>query len=266
MEAEFSGPIVECKQPIVDFGLVKVNSQEDMEVEIENKSPIPAEILIKNSLNSRLSFENMISIEQIKSHDTSTASLLFDKPFLTPKGNQLLFEQYRLTLQPNQTLSVLLSLKTSSPETIEEYFEIMVQNGASRYLQVHSSVQRPHVALNRILMNLGRIYAGVPEYVNPQSKHAKQSLVLKNYGNLPAHFRWEQKNDTTSCVAKFEPSSGVIQPKSELKVKMTVTVFTGGNLNELFLCEVQDMELPTGFEMLADAYGLNVSYETQEEP
>jgi hypothetical protein len=25
------------------------------------------------------------------------------------------------------------------------------------------------------------------------------------------------------------------------------------------------MELPLGFEMLADAYGLNVSYETQED-
>ena len=43
---------------------------------------------------------------------------------------------------------------------------------------------------------------------------------------------------------------------------MEVTVYTGGNLNELFLCDIQDMELPVGFEMLADAYGLNVSYET----
>jgi hypothetical protein len=46
---------------------------------------------------------------------------------------------------------------------------------------------------------------------------------------------------------------------------MTVTVFTGGNLNELFLCDIADMELPLGFEMLADAYGLNVSYETQDD-
>lgn len=46
---------------------------------------------------------------------------------------------------------------------------------------------------------------------------------------------------------------------------MSVTVYTGGNLNELFLCDIQDMELPIGFEMLCDAYGLNVSYETQED-
>ena len=114
-------------------------------------------------------------------------------------------------------------------------------------------------------MNLGRIYAGVTEYVNPQSKHQKSTLVLKNYGNLRAHFRWEEKNDPDHCIVKFEPSSGTIQPRSELKIKMSVTVYTGGNLSELFLCDIQDMEMPIGFEMMADAYGLNVSYETQEE-
>tara|TARA_B110000285_G_C15124487_1_gene619273 strand:+ start:268 stop:948 length:681 start_codon:yes stop_codon:yes gene_type:complete len=119
------------------------------------------------------------------------------------------------------------------------------------------------VQLNRAIMNLGKIYAGVKEYVNPQSKHQKSTLILKNYGNLPAHFRWVQKNDLEKTVASFEPTSGVIPPRSEQKIKMEVTVFTGGNLNELFLCDIQDMELPVGFEMLADAYGLNVSYETQ---
>lgn len=63
-------------------------------------------------------------------------------------------------------------------------------------------------------------------------------------------------------IAIFEPLSGVIQPRSEVKIKMTVTVYTGGNLNDLFLCDINDMEMPLGFEMLADAYGLNVSYET----
>lgn len=88
---------------------------------------------------------------------------------------------------------------------------------------------------------------------------------MKNYGNLPAKFRWTQKNDPDKIVCLFEPASGVIQPKSEIKIKMTVTVFTGGNLSELFLCDIGDMELPIGFEMLADAYGLNVSYETQQD-
>jgi len=33
---------------------------------------------------------------------------------------------------------------------------------------------------------------------------------MKNYGNLPAHFRWVQPNDLERCVAKFEPAMGVI--------------------------------------------------------
>jgi hypothetical protein len=46
---------------------------------------------------------------------------------------------------------------------------------------------------------------------------------------------------------------------------LSVTFFTGGNLSELFCCDIQDLELPIGFEILADAYGLNVSYETKED-
>lgn len=61
----FMGPLVKCYQPIIDYGLVKVNSQEDVEIEFENTSPIPAEVLIKNSMNFRLNFINKLSLDQI---------------------------------------------------------------------------------------------------------------------------------------------------------------------------------------------------------
>lgn len=168
-------------------------------------------------------------------------------------------------MQPHEVKKIRINLKTLQPEHLKEFFEIMVKDGSSQYFKIMSEIQCPHVTLNRVVMNLGRIYAGVTEYINPQSRHQKQYLVMKNYGNLPATFKWEQKNDPDKVVAIFEPSQGVIQPKSELKIKMTVTVYTGGNLNELFLCDINDMELPIGFEMLADAYGLTVSYETKQD-
>lgn len=37
---------------------------------------------------------------------------------------------------------------------------------------------------------MGRIYAGVTEVIDYDHKH---SIVLKNYGNLPAMFQWEEK-------------------------------------------------------------------------
>lgn len=59
-------------------------------MEIENTSPIPAQILIKNSMNKNLNFNNMISMDQAAGHvakDSSAASLIYDRPLSTKKGN-----------------------------------------------------------------------------------------------------------------------------------------------------------------------------------
>lgn len=39
----------------------------------------------------------------------------------------------------------------------------------------------------------------------------------------------------------------------------------GGAIDELLMCDVEDLELPLGFEIKAEAYGLNVAYLTQED-
>jgi hypothetical protein len=44
-----------------------------------------------------------------------------------------------------------------------------------------------------------------------------------------------------------------------------MTVYYGGTVDELFLCDVEDLELPLGFEVKGDAFGLNVVYLTSEE-
>jgi hypothetical protein len=170
----FRGPIVLCHQPLVDFGLVKVNTLEQYQMEIENTSPIPAQVLIKNSLNKNLGFDNMMSTEQAAGHvaqDSTAVSLIYDRPNTTKKGNQITVDQCVMVLKPHEKQRVRVSLKSARPETVEEYFEIMVEDGLSQFFQVHSEVQRPHVALNRAVVDLGRIYAGVTEYINPQSKH-----------------------------------------------------------------------------------------------
>lgn len=78
---------------------------------------------------------------------------------------------------------------------------MMVLNGKSQFFNLTANVETPKVQLNRLVMNLGRIYAGVPEYINPQSKHQKAALLLKNYGNLPAYFKWVNVNDPERVVA-----------------------------------------------------------------
>ena len=72
-------------------------------------------------------------------------------------------------------------------------------------------------------------------------------------------------DDPDRAICRFEPRKGTIAPKKKVKISMELTVFTGGSIDELFMCDIQDLELPLGFEVKADAFGLNVAYMTSED-
>ena len=135
----------------------------------------------------------------------------------------------------------------------------MVKDGdSSLFFTVIGEIQKPRVSLNRNEIKLGTIYAGVAEKVDIDHK---QSIVLKNYGNIPAQFSWEEKVEPDRIVARFEPKRGIIPPKSEVRVYFQATLYYGGVVEELFICNVEDLEIPLGFELKADSFGLNVSHE-----
>ena len=62
-------------------------------------------------------------------------------------------------------------------------------------------------------------------------------------------------------VARFEPKRGVIPPKSEIRIGFQTTLYYGGIIEELFICNIDDLDIPLGFELHADSFGLNVSHE-----
>jgi hypothetical protein len=66
-------------------------------------------------------------------------------------------------------------------------------------------------------------------------------------------------------VARFEPRRGVIPPKSETRISFTTTLYYGGVVEELFICNIDDLEVPLGFELQADSFGLNVSHEVAQD-
>jgi len=65
-------------------------------------------------------------------------------------------------------------------------------------------------------------------------------------------------------IARFEPIRGVIPPKSEVRINVQFLVYYGGKVDELLICNIEDMEIPLGIEVKAESYGLNVVYETNE--
>lgn len=88
---------------------------------------------------------------------------------------------------------------------------------------------------------------------------------MVNLGNIPINFNWNDLDDPKRAIANFTPKKGTIQPKQTQKISFDFTVFAGGEIDELALCDVEDTELPLGFEIKADAFGLNVAYLTKED-
>jgi len=90
-------------------------------------------VLIKNSDNQRLNFSNMMTQSQVslKTHDSSTASLVFNKPLKTKGNNVINMDNYSLDLKPFEKQKVIITLRSLCPEKVLEHFEVMVKDGQS---------------------------------------------------------------------------------------------------------------------------------------
>jgi len=58
--ADFRGPLVTIEDPIIDFGLAKVNTKKNHTICLKNTSPIPANYILKNAKNKKLTFNSAI--------------------------------------------------------------------------------------------------------------------------------------------------------------------------------------------------------------
>ena len=243
VQADFRGPIVELLEPVVDLELAKVNTVQTRVLTLSNESPIPATLIIKNSKNKKLTIDNFIAVDAIHNHQVTeslqSGSLVVGRPIKTRRGNVVNFDVSHYTLRPHEKKQITLTAECLNQESIEEYFEILVENSDPLFFQLLGEVQTPRVYLNRDTVELGKIYAGIREFVSAdQGKHKSQALELVNYGNLPVYFNWEDVDDQERAVARFEPRKGVIPPKKKQKITMDLTVYKGGAIDELFMCDI----------------------------
>lgn len=58
VRANFKGPTLKIIEPVVDYGLQKINTTNKYRINVENTSPIPSEILIRSFRHQHITFEN----------------------------------------------------------------------------------------------------------------------------------------------------------------------------------------------------------------
>ena len=88
--------------------------------------------------------------------------------------------------------------------------------------------------------------------------------MLKNYGNIPTKFQWNEKMIPDKLKIQLDPARGTIAPHSEFVINIKLTAYLGGNLNEIIykehLSNTSDIDFPLGFVIKADVFGLRVVY------
>lgn len=59
-QADFRGPILETRDPVINVGLSKINTKKTQQIVLTNTSPISAQFIFKSSKNSKLTFDTAV--------------------------------------------------------------------------------------------------------------------------------------------------------------------------------------------------------------
>ncbi len=190
----FTGPRVRIIEKTIDFGLVRTKSNYEFRLNVENLTEIEAEVLFKNVRNKALTFETLGPENNSKSlaidlgvmgRRMSRALSKASSMISISKTSTISIEPEYKKLGPKEKISVLVTLKTAQPETVDENLEILTKFQGSQYIALHAEVQKPHLSLSRTTIDLGDTYAGLQYKVD--AKH-KCAVRIRNHGNLDAQF------------------------------------------------------------------------------
>lgn len=240
IQANFGGPIVSIVEPNVEFSLQKINSHSSFTMNIKNHSAIEAPILIKNAQDfenltfdqcyedyqKELEWEKEKNMQKLNSKKHKSIRYM-----MTEQGNKITFMPQYIVIPPSSRGEVTVTLNCNNEEEISEILQVMVKDADSQYIKLNANIQKLKVCLNRYNLNLGKIYAGIKQNIN---SHHEQAVVLRNYGNIPAKFQWNEKVIPDRIKVQFDPARGTIAPHSEFVVNIKLTAFLGGELNEIF--------------------------------
>ena len=270
IQANFDGPILSIVEPNIEFGLQKVNSHNSFTMNINNYSSVEAPIMVKNAHDfANLNFDTYLEqyqkeLEWEKNKDANISrpkNYKSVRQMFTQLGNKITFRPQYLVIPPNSRGEITVTLACNFEEEISEILEVVVKDADSQFIKLNANIQKIKVCLNRYSLDLGKIYAGIKQRINANHE---QCIMLKNYGNIPAKFQWNEKMIPDKLKIQLEPARGTIAPHSEFVVNIKLTAYLGGSLNEIIyeehLSNTSDIDFPLGFVIKADVFGLKVAH------
>lgn len=219
---------VKVDKPELDFGLVSVNGSAEATLPLRNDTDVAAnwECVWKGS-------------------ESSTTVVCEPSSGCLAPGAQITV-RVRLVAGP-------------SPLRVRGAVACTVRGGSTSWVGVRAEVQSPKVYLltesKDSRVDLGKTHVSVS---------ADASMTLVNVSNLPAPFDFQyalnRDDGERGLTAVFEPQSGILEPKSELKVTLRFTPRRPGRKKAFFYCYIDGMPEPLPLVVDTLAQGLIISY------
>nr|XP_057916295.1 deleted in lung and esophageal cancer protein 1 isoform X2 [Doryrhamphus excisus] len=228
VEVTFKGPSVTINTPSVDFGLVRLGEESQVQIYLNNPTHLEASWTLE---------------EVHRSQDESQEVQLF----VEPCGG---------VLPPLAGCNVDILFRPQSCQVFETELELAVENGTGCHLQVGADVQSPQLCLLNCQLLLPELYLGIA---------AQGTVTLFNQTLLTSNFSWSDElkgQQAPLCSAAFEPASGTLGPNASLEITITFISNTDVSLQDVVaLCEVEGMTSPLVLSILAPTIlTLRVSY------
>ena len=141
------------------------------------------------------------------------------------------------------------------PKSFRDILEIMIEHSDSYYININADCEEAFGYLDTTLITSKEIFLTVP---------LNSHLKIINPTNIPLHFKWGEVNNE-ELKAVFHPKQGLVRPRSFQEIKCEFTFFSIRDVDILFKCFIDEMEVPIGVVIKGQVTGLDIEYEMSED-
>ena len=276
--ANIIGPEIAINTPLIDFGLFSTGTIQQKEIEIENLSPIKAQYLIKESRYENINFDNfqtngyidefegvldekkdIIKRDKIKSIIEYDNSNMKNLDIMKLDSYVMKFSSVYGELEPYEKKNILVSFIAPYPTRIEDEnntIEILVKNTDKKaYINFNAQCEEAEAYIMDTFIIPKEIFLTMP------IQHNNNTITIINPSNLPVHFKWDNVFELDKLSAEFEPNTGEIPPHSKVDIKFKIIYFFLSTVDDMFVCHIDEMDIPLGVVVQGTVIGLDIGYE-----
>ena len=275
IKANIIGPKLTINTPFLDFGLFSINTIQTQQLEIENLSPISCTFLIKESRYKSINFKTFSNLNYIKDFEGEITEndkkkknkietiLDYDNQNMNKydidktDSYVMKFSQVFGELKPFEKRTINVYFHSPFPIHLNTFNSIEVLtlfSPTNNFINYQVQCEQAEAYIENVYIKPKQIFLTMPIECD------NNTITIINPSNLPIHFKWDNIFEAEKFTAEFEPNQGKIEPHSSIKIKYKVIYFFLAHIDDLFVCHIDEMDIPLGVVIQGDVIGLDIDY------